>query len=131
MTLRLPALLFCIAACTLPASSWAHGGHGGGHRSGGAGFHHSGGGFHHHHFHSGFAFVGVSPFFFGPPYPYYYAPAYPQPAPPTTYIERFDGVPSPGMTDIVCPSTGQRYPAVSECPGGWAREMQAPQPAPG
>lgn len=130
MSLRLPALLFCIAASALalPASAAGRGGHGGGHGGGhhGGGFH-RGGGFHHHHFRSGFAFIGVSPFFFGgPPYPYYY-PAYAQPAPPTTYIERFGGVPAPGMTDIVCPSTGQRYPAVTECPGGWAREMQAPQ----
>lgn len=123
MARRLFALFFCIAACALPASSWAHGG---GHHGGA--FHHRGG-FHHHHFRSGFAFIGVSPFFYGgAPYPYYY-PAYPQPAPPTTYIERFDGVPSPGMTDIVCPSMQQRYPAVTECPGGWARELQAPPPA--
>lgn len=140
----LRTLFFCIAAIALPASALADGGHAGGHSGGhggghggghrsGAGFHHSGGGSH-HHFRSGFAFIGVSPFFYDyPPYfygaPPYYAPAHQPPAPPTTYIEKFEGVPAPGMTGIVCPSTGLRYPEASECPGGWAHVIESPQPA--
>jgi len=124
-------LFFCAAAAAiaLPAGAWARGGHSGGHGGGHFGGHfggHPGGHRGFHHFRSSFFFVAPAPFLFaGPPYPYYYyPPGYLQADPPTTYIEKFPGTPMPGMTGIVCPSTGGTYPAVTQCPGGWARAIE-------
>src|SRR5881396_1858300 len=56
-----------LLAARLPSEAWTGGGHGGGHHGG---HHHFGGRSH--------VFVGVGPWFWGPPYPYWwdYPPAY-------------------------------------------------------
>jgi hypothetical protein len=110
------------------AFAHGHGGHGGHAFAGG-----TRGGFHHHHFH------GRATFFFGgafwpyyPP-PYYYGPNYAMPhyEPPTVYVERFDGNPTPQTQgEIFCPSAGVYYPEVKQCPGGWQRVIRPQADAP-
>jgi hypothetical protein len=87
--------------------------------------------------------VGAT-FFFGAPYypwPYYGYPVEPGPygypeadpsyAPPTMYVEKYAGTPTPGTKDwIFCPSAGSSYPDVLECPGGWQRVVENPKVPP-
>jgi len=86
------------------------------------------GSFHHHHHR---VFVG-STFYFGPPMwyaypgPYYYAPVFvATEVEPTVYVEKFDGAPSADAGEIYCPSLGEHYPDVQECPNGWQRIIRA------
>ena len=81
-------------------------------------------GFHHHR-----TVIVGSGFFFGPPMwyadhypPYYYGPLYEASnTPPSVYVEKFDGQPDASSGDIYCPSLGQYYPDVRDCPSGWQR----------
>jgi hypothetical protein len=116
----------------LPATSFAAHNRGGRHWSGT----HRPGYVHHPRFYPRSTFFfgfGASPWLYGypygyPGYPYYpYPYPYPYPAeqpPPTTFIEKFDGTPSAGMSGIVCPDSGRSYPEVTECAGGWARVIE-------
>jgi hypothetical protein len=100
-----------ILVLALPEAAWARG----------RGFH--------HHRHRTF-FVGA--FFIGPPMwyayhpgPYYYGPAYEaNMAPPSVYVEKFDGTPSSTDGEIYCPQLDRHYPEVKECPGGWQRVIR-------
>ena len=82
------------------------------------------GGHHHHHT----VFVG-SAFYFGAPWypyyyypPYYYGPLYEETSePPAMYVEKFEGKPDANSGEIYCPSLGDYYPDVQECPNGWQR----------
>jgi uncharacterized protein YbaR (Trm112 family) len=111
MTRALLAVLVLVVA--LPEPAWARG----------RGFH--------HHRHRSF-FIGGA-FFAGPPVwyayrpgPYYYGPAYQASnAPPSVYVEKFEGTPSAEAGEIYCPQLDQHYPAVQECPGGWQRIIRA------
>jgi hypothetical protein len=122
--LFLAALIFSMAS--LPGDAWSHsrsasGRHWSGAKPGSAHHHH-----HRRHFHGGF-FVGGPLFYPWPhtyyPGPYYYAPDYvARSEPPTVYVEKFDGTPTPQTTgEIYCPSLGAHYPVVQDCPGGWQR----------
>ncbi len=126
-----------------PERTWAGGRGGGGHGSGGGGHGSGAGGGHHHHharFHGG-GFVGApfwSPYYpcpyyyYGPP-PYYYGPDYglPQYAPPSVYVEKFEGMPTPETQgEIFCADRGAYYPDVQDCPAGWQRVFRTPQVAP-
>ena len=84
----------------------------------------------------GFVFFGA-PYFYPWPYPtyfpppYYYGPDYSQPRydPPTVYVEKFSGTPTPQTQgEIFCPDKRGYYPVVQDCPGGWQRvtHMGAP-----
>jgi len=80
-------------------------------------------------------FVG-SAFYFGPPMwyaypaPYYYAPVFiAAEAQPSVYVEKFDGTPSADAGEIYCPSLGEHYPDVQECPNGWQRIIRATESA--
>jgi hypothetical protein len=127
---RIAVITASALALVAGSEAWAGRGQGGG-RSGAA----RTGGAHHHHHHSR-AFVGGTFFFGGPlyPYPYYPNSYYPYPyvgaaqgPAPTTYIEQYRGTPTRDTQDwIVCPSSGGTYPAVTECPGGWARVVENP-----
>lgn len=112
------ALSAAVAASEGWAKSGAHGSRSGGARSG----------FHHHHFHR---FVGGTVFLGAPFWGYYYPPYYYGPdyaarsEPPTVFVERFDGEPTPQTQgDIYCPSAGAYYPAVAQCAGGWQRVIR-------
>jgi len=116
--------LIALAAVVLAFASndgWArHGGHGGR-----GGMHH-----HQHHAHSVF-FFGLSswPYYYFPP-PYYYGPDYSEAhyAPPTVYVEKFPGTPTPETQgEIFCPEKGAYYPEVQECAAGWQRVIRPPQ----
>ena len=84
----------------------------------------------HQHRHRTF-FVGT--FFVGPPIwyayhpgPYYYGPAFEASnAPPSVYVEKFEGTPGADSGEIFCPQLDQHYPEVQECPGGWQRIIRA------
>ncbi len=135
-----------LASAICATDAWArHGGGGGGHggahagRSGGAhAFFRSAaagasarvGGFHHHpHFHhfvGGAVFIGAPFWWYSEP-PYFYGPDYsmPQYEPPTVYVEKFDGQPTPRTQgEIFCPSAGAYYPTAKQCPGGWQRVIR-------
>ncbi|HYL89824.1 MAG TPA: hypothetical protein VEU32_13795 [Burkholderiales bacterium] len=91
-----------------------------------------------HPHHHRAAFVG-SAFYFGAPwypspwypspwYPYnyplyyYYPPVYAASSePPPVYVEKFEGKPDADSGEIYCPSLGEHYPEVQECPNGWQR----------
>lgn len=100
------ALLFAAVA---PGYAW-----------GGHGFHH--GGF------RGRVFVGVGPFWWGPPYWYYPPPAYVYPPPPVVvqeppvYVEP-PAPPAPPATSYwyYCSSASAYYPHVQSCPEAWVR----------
>lgn len=71
------------------------------------------------HFDHGGFFVGVEPFWWGPPYPYWYYPwdVYaPPPAivEPPQYIQQ-----EPAAYWYYCPSAGAYYPNVPTCPEPW------------
>ena len=82
----------------------------------------------HRHYHHRTVVVG-SAFYFGPPMwyayhypPYYYGPYYEATStPPSMYVEKFEGTPDANSGDIYCPSLGQYYPEVTDCPNGWQR----------
>jgi hypothetical protein len=90
------------------------------------------GGFHHRH-HT----VVVGAFFFGAPIwysyhypPYYYGPYYEaSSAPPSIYVEKFEGAPAANSGEIYCPSLGGYYPDVQECPVGWQRVIRPAEAA--
>jgi hypothetical protein len=90
----------------------------------------------HPHFHHHTAIVG-SAFYFGPPMwyayhypPYYYGPYYEgTAAPPSIYVEKFEGMPDANSGDIYCPSLGEYYPDVQDCPNGWQRIIGAGETA--
>jgi hypothetical protein len=110
-----------------PDLAWAK--NGGGHHSGSrAGRGNAHGHVHNRGAHARGALLPASP------YSYYYAPVLVQPAGPVTYIEQFQGVPTPDTTDnIYCPERAAPFPYVTECPGGWQRifsQEQATQQAP-
>jgi hypothetical protein len=122
-----------LAIAATPDGAWAGkggSGHGSGARSGSH---------HHHHHHASFSggFVVGSPFWY-PYYPYYYgSPTYyygpnygrPQYDPPTVYVEKFEGTPTPETQgEIFCQDRGAYYPDVQDCPGGWQRVFQASTP---
>jgi hypothetical protein len=74
---------------------------------------------------------GPRPYCYGPP-PYYYGPDYSRPRydPPTVYVEKFEGAPTPETQgDIFCPDRSAYYPDVKDCPNGWQRVFQASAPA--
>ena len=110
VTRALLALLILVLA--LPELAWGRG----------RGFH--------QHRHRTF-FVGT--FFVGPPMwyayhpgPYYYGPAFEASnAPPSVYVEQFEGAPSAESGEIFCPQSNQHYPQVQECSGGWQRVIRA------
>ena len=110
VTRALLALLILVLA--LPELAWARG----------RGFH--------QHRHRTF-FVGT--FFVGPPMwyayhpgPYYYGPAFEASnAPPSVYIEKFEGTPGADSGELFCPQLERHYPDVQECPGGWQRINRA------
>lgn len=114
------ALLVALSLGLSPAESWARrgGGHGGPH--------------HHHHgrVHGAFVFGFFPwPYFYYPP-PYYYGPDYgrAQYAPPTVYVERFSGTPTPQTPgEFFCPDPGAFYPDVQACATGWQRVIRPPQ----
>ena len=118
------ALLLLVAALMLPDEASAAG-----RRSGG-----------HHHFHHHTVVVG-SAFYFGAPWypwyaypypPYYYGPYYEATStPPSIYVEKFEGTPDANSGDIYCPSLGQYYPDVQDCPNGWQRIIGAGASSPG
>ena len=89
-------------------------------------------GFHHHRHR---VFVGA--FFIAPPVwyayhpgPYYYGPAYEASnAPPSVYIEKFEGTPGADSGELFCPQLERHYPDVQECPGGWQRIIRATEAA--
>jgi hypothetical protein len=102
-------------------------------RSAGAGASHRGG-FRHHHrfFYGGAVFIGAPLWAYYTP-PYYYGPDYSVPhyQPPTVYVERFDGTPTPQTPgEIFCPDSGAYYPTVQDCPGGWQRVIHTDGAAP-
>jgi hypothetical protein len=88
-----------------------------------------------HHHHRTVVVVG-SAFYYGPPmwYGYYYPPYYYGPfyeatsTPPSIYVEKFEGTPDANSGDIYCPSLGQYYPDVQDCPNGWQRIIDAAEP---
>ena len=46
--------------------------------------------------------------------------------PPTVYVEKFEGAPTPETQgDIFCPARGAYYPDVKDCPNGWEQVFQA------
>ena len=113
---RIVLLAAIATTLALPQASWAA-------RRGG--WH---GGWHRPHGHVVF-FVGAPAYFYGVP-AYYYAPPYAVPQPPTVYIEKYPGVPTPGTQELfMCPATGQYYPDAQECAGGWARVIENRAPA--
>ena len=93
-----------------------------------------------HHFHHHTVVVG-SAFYFGAPWypwyayhypPYYYGPYYEATStPPSIYVEKFEGTPDANSGDIYCPSLGQYYPDVHDCPNGWQRIIGAETSASG
>ena len=107
---------------------------------GGRGGHHHG----HHHghrFHGGtHVFVGVGPWWWGPPYPWwyydpywYYGPySYYGPGPPSVVVEQppiyiEQGNPSTSLGDwYYCASAQRYYPAVATCPEAWIRVPPRP-----
>lgn len=124
VTVRVSKSVRCavaLLAALVAVEGWA--------RSGSHGWSH--GSHHHHHRFHAFFFVG-GPVFVGAPYwryyepPYYYGPDYvARSEPPTVFVERFDGEPTPQTEgDIYCPSAGAYYPAVARCPGGWQRVIR-------
>lgn len=113
------AVVLALALC--PAESWAR--HGGG--RGGA--HH-----HHHHGHASGVFVlGFFPWpYYRYPPPYYYGPDYDYAhyTPPTVYVEKFPGTPTPETPgEFFCPERGAFYPDVQECGAGWQRVIRPPR----
>ena len=108
-------VLLLVAVLALPQTASAAGRRSGGHP------------FHHHP-----VFVG-SAFYFGPPMwypypypPYYYGPSYEATStPPPIYVEKFEGTPNADSGDIYCPTLGQYYPDVQDCPNGWQRIIGA------
>lgn len=89
------------------------------------------------HRHPG-VFVGVGPFWWGPPYPYwaYYPPyVYPPPAviveEPPVYIQQAlpPAPPEPpaGPYWYYCPHARAYYPTVSECPEPWVKVPPRPE----
>ena len=68
--------------------------------------------------------------YFGYPPAYYYGPDYSRPHydPPTLYVEKFPGMPTPETPgEIFCPELGAYYPEVRECASGWQRVIRPPQ----
>ncbi len=66
------------------------------------------------------------------PPPYFYGPDYSRAhyTPPTVYVEKFEGTPTPQTHDeIFCPDKGAHYPEVRDCPGGWQRVIRYPETA--
>jgi len=108
------------------------GGHGGGGHGGGHGFHHGGHG-HFHHVPRGRVFVGVGPWWWGPPYPYWwdYPPYYVYSPPPVivqdppVYIQ--PPTPPPRAYWYYCPSAKAYYPIAPSCPDSW---IQVPARSP-
>lgn len=92
-----------------------------------------------HRFHGG-VYIGVGPYWWGPPYPYWWGPpAYgyiPPPVvfePPPVYIERPPPVPPPSPPPppvaywYYCGSAGSYYPSVGTCPEPWVKVPARPQ----
>ena len=83
--------------------------------------------------------VVVGAFFVGPPLwyvyhypPYYYGPYYEASySPPSIYVEKFEGKPDGGSGEIYCPTLGQYYPDVLDCPSGWQRIIRPAETAQG
>jgi hypothetical protein len=87
------------------------------------------------HSHSGI-FIGVGPFWWGPPYPYwtYYHPAYHVYVPPAViveeprlYIQQAPPPPPSGPYWYYCPSARAYYPTVRECPEPWVKVPPRPE----
>src|SRR6266516_4259622 len=105
-----------LLAARLPSEAWTGGGHGGGHHGG---HHHFGGRSH--------VFVGVGPWFWGPPYPYWwdYPPAYYYAPPvvvqePPVYIQQpAPTAPAPEAYWYYCASAQAYYPTAPSCPEQW------------
>ncbi len=101
-----------LLAARLPSEAWTGGGHHGGH-------HHFGGRSH--------VFVGVGPWFWGPPYPYWwdYPPAYYYAPPvvvqePPVYIQQpAPTAPAPEAYWYYCASAQAYYPTAPSCPEQW------------
>jgi hypothetical protein len=80
-----------------------------------------------------------SAFYFGPslwypysyPYPayYYVAPYAAISTPPPIYVEKFEGTPNADSGEIFCPSSGDYYPDVEQCPNGWQRIIRPAETA--
>jgi hypothetical protein len=85
---------------------------------------------------SGGIYIGVGPYWWGPPYPYWWGPpAYgyiPPPVvfePPAVYIERPPPVPPPPPISYwyYCGSARSYYPSVETCPEPWVRVPARPR----
>ena len=120
MRLLRAALICAVAASAAlaPAESWARHGGGRGH-------------FHHHGHPHGVLLLGFFPWpYHAYPPPYYYGPdfGYEHSAPPTVYVEKFPGAPTPETPgEFFCPDQGVFYPDVKDCAGGWQRVIRPPQ----
>lgn len=91
-----------------------------------------------HRFHGG-VYIGVGPYWWGPPYPYWWGPpayGYIPPVvfePPPVYIERQPPVPPPSPPPppvaywYYCGSAGSYYPSVGTCPEPWVKVPARPQ----
>ena len=89
--------------------------------------------------HPGFhgrVFIGVGPFWWGPPYPYwYYPPPYYVYSPPTVvvqqppvYVQQQPPPPAPPQAYwYYCPSAQAYYPNVQTCPEAWVKVPPRPQ----
>ena len=77
--------------------------------------------YHHHSVFFGSAFYFGAPWYpYGYPL-YYYPPVYAASTEPPVYVEKFEGTPDANSGEIYCPSLGEHYPDVQECPNGWQR----------
>jgi len=127
LTRRIATIVLAVVAVLLlfaPVSS--AGGHRGGHGHG------HGHGHFHHHPHGG-VFIGVGPWWWGPPYPYWwgYPPPYYAYAPPPVivqqppvYIQRPAPPAPPPPPEVYwhyCLSAKAYYPSVQTCPEAWVK----------
>src|SRR5215470_1958836 len=127
---RVSLIAFLLLLLSAPPSEGrgGHGGHRGGHHHAHHGHHHG------HRFHGGTSFfVGVGPWWWGPPHPWWYYDPYWYYGPysyyrpprviveqPPIYIEQ--GEPSAPLGYwYYCASAQRYYPDVATCPEAWIR----------
>ena len=75
-------------------------------------------------------FIGVGPFWLGPPYPYWGYYPYSPPivvVEPPVYVQQPPSQPAPQQYWYYCASASAYYPNVQSCPEAWIKVPPRPQ----